>query len=207
MGRCGFFTFLGKAPLAFPPVMLNMPWQSGPHWVMGFRREVAQEQNTGSAARDCVCSIVDFPCNRYCEYSAPGWLSLPGKVGGKCAARRSVARSHFERGNLDLDQITIRTRGRGGLDRFSGRLSGLRSRREAGAPLCDWPDRDTHFLIWTGRDFPARCLIDILCSALFPLHAGRFLGDRQGALVVFSFQIGRRAQDVEYPSVIIPNLR
>lgn len=154
MGRCGFFTFLGKAPLAFPPVMLNMPWQSGPHWVMGFRREVAQEQNTGSAARDCVCSIVDFPCNRYCEYSAPGWLSLPGKVGGKCAARRSVARSHFERGNLDLDQITIRTRGRGGLDRFSGRLSGLRSRREAGAPLCDWPDRDTHFLIWTGRDFP-----------------------------------------------------
>ena len=51
-------------------------------------------------------------------------------------------------GHTDLIWLIVRPRGRGCIDRFSGRLPGLRSDREACSPLRDRLDRDSHFLVW-----------------------------------------------------------
>ena len=76
--------------------------------------------------------------------------------------------------------------GRRGVDRAHGRISGIRSGLEAPPSIWSRPDRHPHPVVWPGPGFSARGRSDFVRAALYPLCAGRSVGNGRRAMVVFS---------------------
>src|SRR5690349_21721301 len=93
------------------------------------------------------------------------------------------------------------------MDRGARWVSNLWPSGKACPALCGGPGWNRYPLVRVGPALPGRGSHLPFNPALFALFSGMVLGYRWGALVIFSFQFSKAAQDVGCPSVIMPSLR